>query len=121
MNVPAEWGEFSPVSWNSSHNCVAGNRVFDKHKGTGMKLVQTVLQEIAQAEGTITADEVVSQVIEKMYASGATPQACDDIRERLIGIAICAMGLLCSDDRVNERTEFIADNNLQAAAARVLH
>ena len=59
-----------------------------------MTLVRTVIHEISQAEGNITADDIVNSVIDKMCASGSTQAACDDIRERLIGIALCALNVM---------------------------
>ena len=86
-----------------------------------MTLVRTVIHEISQADGNITADDIVNSVIDKMCASGSTPEACDDIRERLIGIALCALNVMTTPDLVTERTESTQDTPAQELRLRVLH
>jgi hypothetical protein len=86
-----------------------------------MTLVRTVIHEISQAEGNITADDIVNSVIDKMCASGSTPEACDDIRERLIGIALCALNVMTNPELVTEWTDSAWDTPAQELPRRVLH
>ena len=86
-----------------------------------MSLVRTVIQEISQAEGNVTADDIVKSVIDKMCASGCTQEACDDIRERLIGIALCALNVMVNPELVTEWTESTWEAPAQDQPRRVLH
>jgi len=86
-----------------------------------MKLVRTVIREIAQSEGDVTADDIVNSVIDKMCASGSTQENCDDIRERLIGITICALNVMTNPELVTEWSEPDWEPPVQVATRRVLH
>ena len=86
-----------------------------------MSLVRTVIHEIAQAEGNITADDIVNSVIDKMCASGSTPEACDDIRERLIGIALCALNVMTNPELVADWVDSAQDTPAKEIPRRVLH
>ncbi len=88
-----------------------------------MKLVRTVFCEIARAEGDVTADDIVNAVIDRMCASGSTQETCDDIRERLIGITICALNVMTHPELVAEWTESVLDVEVVVPEAprRVLH
>jgi hypothetical protein len=100
---------------------LAHNEVQPKIESKHMKLVQTVIREIAQSESDVTADDIVNTIIEKMCASGSTQEACDDIRERLIGITICALDVMTNPDLVTEWTESAWDTPAQEPAPKVLH
>ena len=86
-----------------------------------MTLVRTVIHEISHAEGNITADDIVNSIIDKMCASGCTLEACDDIRERLIGIALCALNVMTNPELVTEWAESTLDAPAQELPRRVLH
>lgn len=86
-----------------------------------MKLVRTVIREIAEADDDVTADDVVNAVIDKMCARGSTEQACDDIRERLIGIALCALNMKTNPGLVSEWIESTRESSLPEKPQRILH
>ena len=86
-----------------------------------MTLVRTVIREIAQSEDDVTADDIVNSIVEKMCANGSTQEACDDIRERLIGITICALNMITKPDLVTEWAESVCDTSAQEPLRRVLH
>jgi len=86
-----------------------------------MKLVRTVICEIAHAEDDVTADDIVNSVIEKMCASGCTQETCDDIRERLIGITLCALNVMTNPELVTEWEESVWDTPAEEPPRRVLH
>lgn len=86
-----------------------------------MSLVRTVIREISQAEGNVTALDIVNSVLDKMRASGSTPEACDNIRERLIGIAVCALTVLTNLELVTEWAESSRNTPSQEQPRRVLH
>jgi len=86
-----------------------------------MNLVRTVIREIAHAGGDVTADDIVNSVIDKMCASGSSQETCDDIRERLIGITLCALNVMANPELVTEWSEPDWDTPVQVAPRRVLH
>lgn len=86
-----------------------------------MSLVRTVIREISQAEGNVTALDIVNSVLDKMRASGSTPEACDNIRERLIGIAVCALTVLTNVELVTEWAESSRNTPSREQPRRVLH
>jgi len=86
-----------------------------------MKLVRTVIQEIALAEDDVTANDIVNSVIEKICASGSTQEACDDIRERLIGITVCALHMMTNPELVTEWAESVWDAPAEEFPQKVLH
>lgn len=86
-----------------------------------MKLVRTVIREIAEAEDDVTADDVVNAVIEKMCAQGSSEQACDDIRERLIGITLCALNVKTNPELVTEWIDSTWESAAPEKPQRILH
>lgn len=86
-----------------------------------MTLVRIVLREISQVEGDVTADDIVNSIIEKMYANGSSSQACDDIRERLIGITLCALDVMINPEIVTDCAEPVWDSPALEPPGRILH
>lgn len=86
-----------------------------------MTLVRTVFREIAQADDDVTPDDIVHSVIDKMCASGASQEACDDIRERLIGITLCALKVMAKPELVTEWAESVQDSPARHSSQGVMH
>ena len=86
-----------------------------------MSLVRTVIREISQAEGNVTALDIVNSVMDKMRANGSTPEACDNIRERLIGIALCALNVLTNVELITEWSDSSRDTPSRELPRRILH